>query len=130
MKVSNLPLGPEEARKVAGQLNYRHNGRVTVVVQDSSTGEVLMVASANREAVEKTLTTGMMYYWSTERNRLWQKGETSGHYQFLKELYVDCDFDALLVKVRQIGGACHRGYRTCFYRKLEGATFKEEENLK
>jgi len=86
-----------------------------------------MVAFANREAVEKTLTTGMMHYWSTERKKLWLKGETSGNHQIVKEIYVDCDLDTVLVKVHQIGGACHLGYKTCFFRKLEDEEFKVVE---
>ena len=109
---------PEEARRIAGKLNYRHGGLLIVIAQDASTNEVLMVALANREAVEKTLTTGLMHYWSTSRRKLWLKGETSGNYQLVKEILVDCDGDALLARVEQIGVACHLGEKSCFHRNL------------
>jgi len=109
------------AKDAAGRLNYRKDGLLTVVAQDVLTGEVLMVAYANREAVEKTLTTGLMHYWSTSRNRLWLKGETSGNYQLVREVFVDCDGDALLAKVQQIGVACHLGRKSCFHRNIREA---------
>lgn len=89
------------------------------VVQDYKTNEVLMVAFMNKEALEKTLKTKKMHYYSTSRKKLWVKGESSGNYQVVKEVYVDCDSDALLFKVEQKGGACHEGYYSCFFRKLE-----------
>ena len=89
------------------------------VVQDYKTKEVLMVAFMNKEALEKTLKTKKMHYYSTSREKLWVKGESSGNYQVVKEVYVDCDSDALLFKVEQKGGACHEGYYSCFFRKLE-----------
>ncbi len=89
------------------------------VVQDHKTKEVLMVAFMNKEALEKTLKTKKMHYYSTSRKKLWVKGESSGNYQVVKEVYVDCDSDALLFKVEQKGGACHEGYYSCFFRKLE-----------
>ena len=96
------------------------DGLVSVVVQDSGSGEVLMLAYANREAVEKTLETGLAHYYSTSRKKLWLKGESSGNTQKVGEVLVDCDGDALIYKVEQKGGACHKGYRTCFYRKFDG----------
>jgi phosphoribosyl-AMP cyclohydrolase len=111
-------MDPENARRIAEKLNYRHNGLLIVVVQDALTSEVLMVALANREAVEKTLTTGLMHYWSTSRQKLWLKGETSGNYQLVEEILVDCDGDALLAKVKQIGVACHLGEKSCFHRNI------------
>lgn len=90
------------------------------IAQDFKSGEVLMVAFMNREALEKTLESGKMHYFSTSRKRLWQKGETSKHYQMVKEAYIDCDGDALLFKVEQSSAACHEGYYTCFFRKVEG----------
>lgn len=89
------------------------------VVQDYKTNEVLMVAFMNKEALEKTLKTKKMHYYSTSRKKLWVKGESSGNYQVVKEVYVDCDSDTLLFKVEQKGGACHEGYYSCFFRKLE-----------
>jgi phosphoribosyl-AMP cyclohydrolase len=94
------------------------DGIVPVIVQDQATGEVLMLAYMNQDAWEKTLHTGKVHYYSRSRNRLWRKGETSGHTQDVKEVYVDCDADTILIKVHQHGGAaCHEGYRNCFFRR-------------
>lgn len=90
---------------------------VLAVAQDYKTSEVLMVAFMNREAFEKTVEVDKVHYYSTSRNKVWLKGESSGNVQYVKELYVDCDMDALLIKVEQKGGACHTGYRSCFYRR-------------
>ena len=96
-------------------------GIVPVIAQDDKTGDVLMMAYMNREAFEETLRTGRVCYFSRSRNRLWRKGEESGHVQELRGVYLDCDSDTLLVKVNQIGGAaCHEGYRSCFFRRIEG----------
>jgi phosphoribosyl-AMP cyclohydrolase len=96
-------------------------GMVPVITQDEATGEVLMMAYMNHEAFAETLRTGHACYFSRSRNRLWRKGEESGNVQELRGLYVDCDGDAILVKVRQIGGAaCHEGYRSCFFRRVAG----------
>jgi phosphoribosyl-AMP cyclohydrolase len=92
-------------------------GLVTVVVQDAGSNEVLMLAYANREALEKTLDSGLAHYYSTSRKKLWLKGESSGNTQKVDEVLLDCDGDAVVYKVQQKGGACHTGYRTCFYRK-------------
>ena len=94
------------------------DGLVTVVVQDMESSDVLMVAYANREAVEKTLESGLAHYYSTSRGKLWLKGESSGNTQRVHEVLVDCDGDALIYRVEQKGGACHKGYRTCFYRRV------------
>ncbi len=94
------------------------NGLVPVVVQDYKTSEVLMVAYMNEEAYNKTIATGRMTYFSRSRNELWVKGETSGHYQFLKELRIDCDNDTILAKVHQLGAACHTGNVSCFFTEL------------
>ena len=94
-------------------------GMVPVIAQDHDTGEVLMMAYMNREAFEETLRTGRVCYFSRSRNSLWRKGEESGNVQEVHGVYVDCDADTLLVKVRQIGGAaCHEGYRSCFFRRV------------
>jgi len=92
------------------------NGLITAVAQDATTGEVLMVAHMNREALRRTLETGEGWYWSRSRNRLWRKGEESGHTQRVTSVRADCDGDAVLVRVEQTGSACHTGHRTCFYR--------------
>jgi phosphoribosyl-AMP cyclohydrolase len=97
------------------------SGLLPAIVQDSQTGEVLMLAYMNRLAWQKTLETGKAHYWSRSRNSLWLKGETSGHVQEVKEILVDCDQDTVVLKVEQIGGAaCHTGHRSCFYRKVSG----------
>ncbi len=94
-------------------------GLVPVIAQDHETGDVLMMAYMNREAFEETLRTGRVCYFSRSRNSLWRKGEESGNVQEVHGIYVDCDADAVLVKVRQIGGAaCHEGYRSCFFRRV------------
>lgn len=96
------------------------NGLVPAIVQDYKTGEVLMLAFMNQEAWAKTLETGKATYFSRSRQKLWVKGETSGNIQIVKEILVDCDEDTVLLKVEQIGkAACHTGYRSCFYRKVE-----------
>ncbi|SEL93281.1 phosphoribosyl-AMP cyclohydrolase [Syntrophus gentianae] len=93
-------------------------GLIPAIVQDYSNGEVLMLAYMNREAWLKTLETGKATYWSRSRNSLWIKGETSGHFQVVKEITIDCDEDTVLLKVEQTGAACHTGYRSCFYRRI------------
>jgi phosphoribosyl-AMP cyclohydrolase len=93
-------------------------GLVPVVTQDATSGKVLMVAYANKEAVDLTIKTRMAHYWSRSRNKLWKKGEESGNVQKVKEVLVDCDGDTLLYVVDQTGPACHTGNETCFFRKL------------
>ncbi|HDM35793.1 MAG TPA: phosphoribosyl-AMP cyclohydrolase [Candidatus Syntrophoarchaeum butanivorans] len=109
-----------ENNSVTVSLKYDDNGLIPVVAQDYRTGEVLMLAYMNEEALKATLSTGIVHYWSRSRRKLWKKGESSGHLQLLKEVLVDCDGDTLLVKVEQRGGACHTGYRSCFYRTING----------
>lgn len=100
----------------------KRGGLVTAIAQDADTGEVLMVAYMNREAWQRTLATRVASYWSTSRNALWVKGETSGNVQEVAEVRVDCDADAVLLKVRQRGGsACHEGYKSCFFRRVDDA---------
>ena len=97
----------------------RPDGLVTAVAQDASTGEVLMVAHMNRAAFEETLASGKAVYFSRSRGKLWRKGEESGNFQRVQKMYVDCDGDVVLLKVEQIGGgACHEGYRSCFFRQV------------
>ena len=94
-------------------------GLLPAIAQDAETGEVLMLAYMNAESLAETLATGRAVYFSRSRNRLWRKGEQSGHVQQVEAVYIDCDGDTILLKVRQIGGAaCHTGYRSCFYRQL------------
>ena len=94
------------------------DGLIPVIVQDFRTAEILMMAYMNEEAYEQTLREGMMTYWSRSRQELWRKGDTSGHYQYVKSLDIDCDRDTILAKVEQIGAACHTGHRSCFYTNL------------
>jgi len=105
-------------------LNFNKiNGLVPAIVQDYETGEVLMLAFMNQDAWEATLSTGKATYFSRSRKKLWVKGETSGNLQIVKEILVDCDEDTVLLKVEQRGGAaCHTGYRSCFFRKIENGT--------
>ncbi len=100
------------------KVSFNDEGLLPVIVQDINTGEVLMMAWMNREALEKTLDTGKTHFWSRSRKRIWLKGEVSGHHQLVKEIRVDCDEDVLLLKVEQVKAACHTGYRSCFFRKV------------
>ncbi|MDD1716562.1 MAG: phosphoribosyl-AMP cyclohydrolase [Methanolinea sp.] len=95
-------------------------GLIPVVVQDSATGEVLMVAYANEQAVQLTQNSGFAHYYSRTRKKIWKKGEESGHFQRVIRVLVDCDEDCILYEVEQEGAACHTGYRSCFYRTLDG----------
>src|SRR5437016_11347647 len=98
----------------------KSGGLVPAIAQDADTGEVLMLAWMNRDAYEEPLRTGRACYYSRSRNRLWRKGEESGHVQEVRGVYIDCDADTILLKVRQVGGAaCHEGYRSCFFRQLD-----------
>lgn len=119
-----MKLKPQEAAYIANQLNYRFNGLITAVAQDIETSEVLMSAHMDAEAVKKTLTTGLAHYFSLERRKIWLKGELSGHYQRVKEVRIDCDGDAMLLKVKQVVGACHLGYKSCFFRRLKRGKFE------
>ena len=102
------------------RVKWSQDGLVTAVAQDASSGRVLNVASMNREALEKTISTGEAHYWSRSREKLWRKGEESGHVQRVKSLRLDCDGDALLLEVEQAGGiACHTGRASCFFQRLE-----------
>ena len=101
------------------------NGLVPVIVQDYRTRDVLMVAYMNKEAWEKTQETGKAHYYSRSRKGLWFKGEESGHFQEVKDAFIDCDNDTILLQVDQIGGAaCHEGYRSCFFRRQDGDVWK------
>ena len=100
------------------------DGLVPAIVQDTETKEVLMMAYMNRESWEATLQTGKATYWSRSRQKLWLKGESSGHFQIIKAVFIDCDDDTILLQVEQLGGAaCHTGHKSCFYRKLKGKDF-------
>lgn len=116
------------------EINFRHeiNGVkvITAIAQDAETSEILMLANMNKEALAKTIETGKAHYWSTSRNKLWFKGESSGHFQEVKEILVDCDMDAIILKIEQTGAACHEGYRSCFFRKLNTENKINIEDLK
>lgn len=108
-------------------LKFNENGLIPAIAQDCSTGEVLMMAWMNEEALEKTLETKKVHYWSRSRNKLWLKGETSGHFQALKSIRLDCDGDTLLLEVEQTGAACHTGKRSCFYREMVDRDIREAD---
>ena len=118
-------LNPKK-KKSSGQvyatlskLKIDKNGLIPAIIQDARTDEVLMLAYMNKLSIRRTLETGRTHFWSRSRKKLWLKGETSGNFQEVKEIYYDCDADALLVKVKQIGAACHTGNKSCFYRKIK-----------
>ena len=110
---------------VLDELKWDGDGLIPAVVQETETGEVLMVAWMDREALARTLETGLAHYWSRSRRALWRKGETSGHTQHVDGLYADCDRDTLLVQAHQDGVACHTGARTCFFTRLGGGTLQQ-----
>lgn len=108
-------------------LKYDANGLIPCVTQDVDTGEVLMVAYMNRDSLKETVEKRLCSYWSRSRQKYWVKGESSGHTQEVKEILLDCDKDTLLIKIKQNGGACHTGYRSCFsWRLTEDGTITEE----
>jgi len=99
-------------------LQFDDQGLIPVIIQDINTNEVLMLAYMNEVSLEKTLETKETWFWSRSRNKIWHKGETSGHFQHVKEIHHDCDADCLLIKVEQIGVACHTGNKSCFYTQV------------
>lgn len=106
--------------KWLNEIKWDDHGLVPVIAQDAASGEVLMFAWANREALEKTAALGQAVYWSRSRRKLWHKGEESGHFQKVVEIRIDCDNDVVLLKIEQVGGiACHTGRRSCFFQRLE-----------
>ena len=111
---AEITLDPE----ISAQLKRNEAGLITAVVQDENTGQVLMVGWMDDVALARTLTSGRATYWSRSRQEYWVKGETSGHYQNVRSVALDCDGDALLVKVEQIGVACHTGEMSCFHNEL------------
>ena len=115
------------------EINFRHeiNGVkvITAIAQDADTDEVLMLANMNNEALKKTIETKKAHYWSTSRNKLWLKGESSSHFQEVKDILIDCDGDAVILKVKQNGVACHEGYYSCFWRKLNLDNEIDIENI-
>ena len=110
------------------KVNWTHDGLVPVIAQEAGTGQVLMFAWMNRDALKQTVETGEAVYWSRSRKKLWHKGEESGHVQKVKDIRLDCDEDVLLVTVEQIGGiACHTGRHSCFFQKLDNMAWVDTE---
>lgn len=112
------PVNSPKSIQFADSLKYDAQGLITAVAQDAATKDVLMVAHMNREAVLRTLEGPHVWYFSRSRNKLWKKGETSGHLQVVMNVFIDCDRDALIVSIEQLGAACHDGYKSCFYTEL------------
>jgi phosphoribosyl-AMP cyclohydrolase len=111
------------------KLKFNPDGLIPAIVQEQSTGRVLMMAWMNRASLETTMKTGRTHFWSRSRQKFWMKGESSGHTQQVKDVAFDCDGDTLLIQVEQIGAACHEGYKSCFFRSVEpdAASFKTTE---
>lgn len=125
LKESGVSVDVFESKIPFSEFKKDASGLVPVIVQDDKTSQVLMLAYMNEEAYNKTIETGRMTYYSRSRQTLWTKGETSGHYQFLRSLLIDCDADTILAKVQQIGPACHTGHDSCFYRELVKKEYEE-----
>ncbi len=111
------------------KLKFDANGLIPAIIQEQQTGRVLMMAWMNRDSLEKTIASGQTHFWSRSRQQFWMKGESSGHTQSVKDISFDCDGDTLLIQVEQIGAACHKGYKSCFFRSAQdgGADFKITE---
>ncbi|HEA46933.1 MAG TPA: phosphoribosyl-AMP cyclohydrolase [bacterium] len=106
-------------KKLLERLKFDKKGLIPVIIQDVDTNEVLMLAYMNEEAFIMTMETGKTHFWSRSREKLWLKGEESGNYQQVEDIYFDCDADTLLIKAHQVRGACHKGYWSCFYRQMK-----------
>lgn len=130
LKARGIAVDTLESEIRWSQFKLNREGLIPVIVQDYKTNEVLMLAYMNEDAFLQTLETGRMTYFSRSRNKLWLKGETSGHFQYVKSLRLDCDQDTILAKVHQIGAACHTGNRSCFFQKLVEKEYKESNPLK
>ena len=113
--IEKIKITPATLKK----LRFDANGLIPAIIQDYKTKDVLMMAYMNIDSLRETMKVGKTCFWSRSRKTYWVKGETSGHFQFVKEIYYDCDCDVLLMKVDQIGAACHTNQRSCFYRKIE-----------
>jgi phosphoribosyl-AMP cyclohydrolase len=114
---------------IISELTFNRDGLIPVIAQDHISGEVLMLAWMNKEALEETLRTHRVCYWSRSRQQLWRKGETSGQIQQLKEMIIDCDNDTLLAKIEQTGVACHTGRRSCFYKTIENGNIRINQEI-
>lgn len=122
--MSRAEPSKDALKNILDQIKFDEKGLVTAVIQDASNGEVLMVGHMNREALDKTLAGPYVTFFSRSRQKLWVKGESSGHTQEVKEIRIDCDADAILIKVKQNVAACHTGYRSCFFRRVEKGQLK------
>ena len=129
LKNQKLPVNTFESALSFDEFKLNSDGMIPVVTQDYKTGQVLMVAYMTRESFEKTIATGKMTYFSRSRQELWTKGDTSGHYQYVKSLTIDCDNDTILAKVAQVGAACHTGNRTCFFKDLVRKEYDDKNPL-
>ncbi len=111
------------------KLKFTDDGLIPAIIQEAGTGRVLMMAWMNRASIESTVRTGRTHFWSRSRKKFWMKGEESGHTQTVKDIAFDCDGDTLLIQVEQIGAACHEGFKSCFFRSIEGdgSAFKVTE---
>ncbi len=109
----------KNAQSAIKRLKFDRRGLIPAIIQDYRTGQVLMLAYMNKESLSRTLKSGKTCFWSRSRKEYWIKGETSGNYQYVKSIAYDCDWDTLLIKVRQVGVACHTGNRSCFYSKIK-----------
>jgi phosphoribosyl-AMP cyclohydrolase len=108
--------------ELINKLKFNEQGLIPAIIQDNKNGEVLMLAYMNKESLKQSLETKKATFWSRSRGKLWIKGETSGNFQYIKKIFVDCDVDSLLIKVEQVGVACHTGNRSCFYRSIKEIT--------
>ncbi|MCR4891224.1 MAG: bifunctional phosphoribosyl-AMP cyclohydrolase/phosphoribosyl-ATP diphosphatase HisIE [Lachnospiraceae bacterium] len=129
-KSLGVPMNTFDSSIEWEEFKLNSDGMVPVIVQDYKTDEVLMLAYMNQEAFRKTISTGIMHYWSRSRDQLWQKGETSGHFQYVKSLTADCDKDTILARVLQIGAACHTGNRSCFFNTMMKKEYDSTNPLK
>ncbi|MCX7887866.1 MAG: phosphoribosyl-AMP cyclohydrolase [Verrucomicrobiae bacterium] len=112
---------------ILDELKYDANGLIPAIIQEENTGRVLMMAWMNKQSLAETIRLKKTCFWSRSRQKFWIKGETSGHVQHVKKIFFDCDKDCLLIEVEQIGPACHDGYKSCFYRCIEGDSVKITE---
>lgn len=108
------------------EIKFDDKGLVPAIIQDAENGDVLMLGYMNEESLRRSIETGRTWFWSRSRQEYWCKGETSGNRQYIREMSYDCDADALLVKVKQVGPACHTGERSCFFRRIEGVHSEDE----
>lgn len=125
MKEENIELNDGYEKHLSSEhihhkFKFNADGLIPAIAQDVKTKEVLMLAYMNQEALNKTFETGKVHYWSRSRKELWLKGETSGHFQYVKSIMADCDDDTILIKVEQVGAACHTGNYSCFYKTIIG----------